>query len=246
MIRGMRAAAVFASLLLASSAGAQTGSLDLGDWRLEVIDDPVRIVFAPGGPERGERIQQSVERVARQRGWQATPRGPGQWELEREEANKHRATVAVLCDSASCTINYRDSLNLLYRDRKQSGAPLRAIHKTYNIWIRDLASALASAAGGRKNITYGFAPLADFEAVPHVRDNGRQAYRDFLARPKPRAFAVAENGAWGWSAPAEGTYAATRYFDSVKRAMERCEIRGAGTCRLYAVDDRVVWDPAHP
>jgi hypothetical protein len=244
MIRGMRAAAVFVSLLLASSAGAQTGSLDLGDRRLEVIDDPVRIVFAPGVAERGERTHEAVERAARRRGWQVTPRGAGHWELEREEANKHRATVAVLCDSANCTIYYRDSLNLLYRDRKQSGAPLRAIHKTYNIWIRDLATALASAAGGQKNITYGFAPLADVEAVPHVRDNGRKAYQDFLARPKPRAFAIAENGAWGAAAPREGTYAATRYFDSVRRAMERCEQRGAGTCRLYAVDDRVVWDPA--
>ncbi len=226
-------------------ANAQTGSLDLGDRRLDVIEDPVRIAFAPGGPERGERIFESVEKVARQRGWQVRPGGTGQWELEREEANKHRATVTVLCDSASCTINYKDSLNLLYRDRKQSGAPLRAIHKTYNIWMRDLASSLAAAAGGRRNITYGFAPLADFEAVPHVRDNGRKAYQDFLARPKPRAFAVAENGAWGYSAPERNpSYTLAKNLDVVARAMERCERRGAGTCRLYAVDDRVVWDPA--
>jgi glutathione S-transferase len=247
MIRGMRILTVPAALALASSAIAQTTSLDLGDRRLEVIDDPVRIVFMSGGPPPGaERVAEAVEKAGRQRGWQVTPQGPGQWKLEREEANKHRAAVALLCDSASCTINYMNSINLLYRDRRQSGAPLRAIHKTYNTWIRDLASALDSAAGGRRNITYGFAPLADVAAVPHVRDGGRKGYQDFLRRPKPRAFAIAENGAWGAAAPAEGTYAATRNFDSVKRAMERCENRGEGTCRLYAVDDRVVWDPARP
>jgi|SRR5882672_5269589 len=242
MIRGMRAAAFLVSLLLASSTAAQAGSLDLGDRRLEVIDDPVRIAFAPGGPGT-ERIAEAVEKAGSRQGWQVTAQGPGQWKLEREEANKHRATVALLCDSASCTINYTDSINLLYRDRRQSGAPLRAIHRTYNTWIRDLAGALAVTAGGRKNITYGFAPLADVEAVPHVRDGGRKAYRAFLAKAKPRAFAIAENGAWGWSAPAQETYSAARYFDSVRRAMDRCETRGAGTCRLYAVDDRVVWDP---
>jgi len=247
MIRGMRAAAFLAAMLLASPAGAQTTSLDLGDRRLDAIDDPVKIEFRSGGTAPGiERIGQAVEKVGVRLDWEVASKGTGLWELTREVAGKHRAKVALLCDAAGCAISYVDSFNLRYRDRKQSGALVRAIHQNYNLWIHELANGLARAVGGPARITYGFAPLADLAAVPHVRDNGREAYQNFLRRPKPRAFAVAENGAWGWSAPAEGTYAATRYFDSVRRAMERCEIRGAGTCRLYAVDDRVVWDPAHP
>jgi hypothetical protein len=247
MIRGMRIPALLAALTLSSSAIAQTTSLDLGDRRLDAIDDPVKIEFRSGGAPPGiERIGQAVEKVGVRLDWEVTPKGAGLWELTREVAGKHRAKVALLCDAAGCAINYVGSFNLRYRDRKQSGALVRAIHQNYNLWIHELANGLVRAVGGPARITYGFAPLADVEAVPHVRDNGRDAYRNFLARPKPRAFAIAENGAWGAAAPAEGTYAATRFFDSVKRAMERCEIRGAGTCRLYAVDDRVVWDPAHP
>jgi hypothetical protein len=244
MIRDMRIPAFLLALMFASPAIAQTGSLDLGDRRLDAIDDPVKIEFRSGGTAPGiERIGQAAEKVGVRLDWEVKPKGAGLWELTRDVADKHRATVTLLCDAAGCAINYVDSLNLRYRDRKQSGALVRAIHQNYNLWIRELATGLAKAVGGPARITYGFAPLADAEAVPHVRDAGRKAYQDFLVRPKPRAFAIAENGAWGAAAPAQGTYAATRYFDSVRLAMERCENRGAGTCRLYAVDDRVVWDP---
>jgi hypothetical protein len=30
-------------------------------------------------------------------------------------------------------------------------------------------------------------------------------------------------------------------FDAVENALDFCNRRGAGECRLYAVDDRVVW-----
>lgn len=230
-------------LLLAAAppAGAQS-SLDLGDRRLDVIDDPVQIEFR-SAPTM-ERIRDGIERAAQSRSWIAVLQGPGRWELTKESGaeGRHQAKVAVLCDTASCSIQYLESVNLLYRDRKQSGSPLRAIHKTYNNWVRDLAKSLAGGIGGA-SVTFGYAPLADAEAIPFVNPAGRKAYKDFLAKPKPRAFAIAANGAWGWSAPIEATYAATRYLDTIARAMERCERRGEGTCKLYAVDDRVVWEP---
>ncbi len=77
-----------------------------------------------------------------------------------------------------------------------------------------------------------YAPLADVARLPHVRDGGRSAYASFLERPSPRAFAIAPSGAWGWANGGE---------DPLKRALDHCNRRGAGTCRLYAVDEDVVW-----
>ena len=79
-----------------------------------------------------------------------------------------------------------------------------------------------------------FAPLTDVAGVPHLRDAGREGYRVFLTKPQPRAFALAANNAWGW---AEGG------ADPLRRALDNCNRRGEGRCRLYAVDDTVVWTP---
>jgi dienelactone hydrolase len=80
----------------------------------------------------------------------------------------------------------------------------------------------------------GFAALEAVDAVPHVRDSGRKGYAEFLARDPPRAFAVAPTGAWGRS---DGT------DDPLKRALDNCNKFGKGACRLYAVDNDVVWQP---
>lgn len=79
-----------------------------------------------------------------------------------------------------------------------------------------------------------FAPLDDVNKLPLVRDSGRAGYAKFLTQTKPRAFAIAENGAWGWAngesdnGPAE------------HRALTNCASNGKN-CKLYAVDDSVVW-----
>jgi hypothetical protein len=231
--------------LLAGSAAAQS-SLELGDRRLDAIDDPVLIEFNPGGTPPGlERIASAIEAIGRAGAWKAKPQRPGQWTLVRDVGDRHWVQLDAVCDDASCKLHYVDSENLMYRDRKQSGASLRAIHKSYNTWVRDLAERLAASVGARGRITYGYASLTDADAVPHVGNVGRAAYREFLKHAKPRAFAIAPTGAWGWSAPAAGaTYQAARFLDTVEMAMRRCEKRGAvGLCKLYAVDDRVVWEP---
>jgi len=79
-----------------------------------------------------------------------------------------------------------------------------------------------------------FAPVEDESRVPFVRDTGRTGYRTFLAQPAPRAFAIAPNGAWGW---AEGG------DDPLARALANCNRSGKGECKLYSVDDYVVWNP---
>ena len=77
----------------------------------------------------------------------------------------------------------------------------------------------------------GFAPLTDVGSVPFLKPEGRSGYARFLTEPKPRAFAVAPDGAWS---------AAARGPDPVAAALSRCSQSHSG-CRLYAVDDDVVW-----
>lgn len=77
-----------------------------------------------------------------------------------------------------------------------------------------------------------YAAVSDLSRLPHVKDSGRAAYASFLERPSPRAFAIAPSGAWGW---------ANRGDDPLQRALDQCNRRGAGACRLYAVDEEVVW-----
>jgi dienelactone hydrolase len=81
----------------------------------------------------------------------------------------------------------------------------------------------------------GHARIGEIDAVPCQSDRCRDGYRTFLEKSSPRAFA--SNGrAWGW---------ASGGADPAERALQTCaKSASGGTCRLYAVDDRVVWEPA--
>ena len=73
-----------------------------------------------------------------------------------------------------------------------------------------------------------FARIDEIDKVPA---QAREAnYRRFLDAKLPRAFAVGPSGQSGW---ATGDWA-------MGRALGSCQRRG-GPCRLYAVDDDVVW-----
>ena len=79
----------------------------------------------------------------------------------------------------------------------------------------------------------GFAPLADVAALPGASPATRDAYAAFLAAEAPKAFALSAGGAWSWRFGVGG---------AMKQALERCASRAKeGSCKLYAVDDRVVW-----
>jgi len=77
-----------------------------------------------------------------------------------------------------------------------------------------------------------FAALDDIAKVPYLKDKGREGYRSYLARRLPRGFAIAPNGAWGWASEGD---------DPLRRALDSCNRTGKGDCRLYSVDDGVVW-----
>lgn len=84
-----------------------------------------------------------------------------------------------------------------------------------------------------------FAALDDVAAVPFLPERGRQQYRAFLSKQTPRAFAVSSSGAWGWAEEGESVN---------ERAVAACQAASKQPCRLYTVDDYVVWtdvpDPA--
>jgi peroxiredoxin len=76
----------------------------------------------------------------------------------------------------------------------------------------------------------------DAAAVPHLDTRGQAAYREFLAAPLHRAFAIAPGGAWGWSADAVSPDAAER------QALDACARHAPLPCVPYATDRRVVFD----
>ncbi len=78
----------------------------------------------------------------------------------------------------------------------------------------------------------GFAQLNELDKLPFVRETGRAGYTVFLGKIAPRAFAIAPTGSWGWADGGD---------DPLKRALDNCNRSGKGACRLYAVDNDVVW-----
>jgi dienelactone hydrolase len=83
----------------------------------------------------------------------------------------------------------------------------------------------------------GYASIDAVNAGPSVDAAGRAAYRQFLDQYPTRAFAVSSSGAWSW---AEGG------DNPMSVALANCnKENGNSPCRLYAVDNRVVWnDPS--
>jgi hypothetical protein len=76
----------------------------------------------------------------------------------------------------------------------------------------------------------GFARIDDLQAPP-LSDEGKARYAAFLATPKPRAFAIYEDGHWWMS---------SRRSDAPAAVLRHCATEGK-RCWLYAVDGQVVW-----
>lgn len=88
-----------------------------------------------------------------------------------------------------------------------------------------------------------FAPIQDSSKVPGLPADGMLDYQSWLDWMPPKAFATSGDGAW---------YAAhgaspdpTVPSQPAARALELCNRRSNGAgCRLYAVDNTVVWNPS--
>jgi dienelactone hydrolase len=84
-----------------------------------------------------------------------------------------------------------------------------------------------------------FAALDNVDAIPYLKDKGRDAYRVFLGKSSPKAFAVSSSGAWSWAEEGD---------DPEQRVLANCQNSSQQPCKLYAVDDYVVWTdkPSEP
>lgn len=82
-----------------------------------------------------------------------------------------------------------------------------------------------------------YAALDDAEAVPYLSSSARQQYRAFLAKSTPRAFAISASGAWSWAEEGD---------DPMELALFNCQKGSSQPCKLYAVDNHVVWEQAPP
>ena len=225
------------ALLLSQGLVAHAEPYNLGAFRLAVIDDPWRIEFQDGAKQvTRQDIEQVVRIVGATRGWKVANSTEGRMELTNA-IREHTMSVELTYSATGYGIRYLQSTNLLYEER--GGGTLRLIHSNYNGWVKDLVSGIHAGLGVPAQTTIGFAPLEKADAVPFLKEKGRGAYKEFLSTPTPRAFAIAPNGAWASSS--RSVPGSRQQVDVVGYAMENCNRRGNGECKLYALDERVVW-----
>lgn len=155
-------------------------------------------------------------------------------------------------DESVCQAAFQDAMKRLAAAVRQAGAIAAVgIVWDYKGQVRDDAAAYECHAGSfhsyvalRAQLTRalpqtlprlvppksGFAELADLDAVPTTQA-GKDRYAHFLTLPKPRAFALLEDGSWRFWADTPD--AASKLFEDCSRLGKRCW--------LYAIDDNVVW-----
>lgn len=115
-----------------------------------------------------------------------------------------------------------------------------------------LATVLLTACGGltsgasdsssnpaQQAATAAFAKVDNIDALPTTSLLSKILYRDWLTKPSPRAFALASDGSayrtWGITTDPKVP------LDVAERALHRCIKAGKKECKLYAVDNTVVW-----
>ncbi len=206
-------------LLMPLAALGQT--LDLGDRRLALIDDPLRVDFKAGASGlTKERIRQAIPLLAAIKDWKLVSESDGRFELTRTVSNKHRMNVELTYDQNGYSIRYLDSLNLLYTEGGQGvkGYGLRAIHANYNLWVRELtvainnglgisASAYVAAPPDKPTLAAkpSVAPSAKAssakpsgEGLPPVGAKWKYSFRDQNLNSRERFFTIRVTGVDGW------------------------------------------------
>jgi dienelactone hydrolase len=114
----------------------------------------------------------------------------------------------------------------------------RGLHIDMDHWVPLVEAHLARAGFTQPGAPLrppasAYARLDQLAMVPTSQAHRDGHYRAFLGTEPPRAFAVGPTGAVG---RAQGDWA-------IGRALAACSVRSPMPCRLYAVDDDVVWVP---
>jgi len=218
-------------------AAAHAEPYYFGDFRVTPLNDPWQVEFQGDAKRAAQDVERAVRVTGALRGWKVVNASEGRMELTNVVRDKHLMSIEVTYSATGYHIRYLQSANLPYDEQSRGGGKLKVIHGNYNGWLRDLVSDVNAAVGGPAKTTFGFATLEKVDAVPFINQKGREFYAEFLTAPKPRAFAIAPNGAWGRGI----AYTSNWRGDVVEHALTNCNRRGNGECRLYAVDDYVVW-----
>jgi hypothetical protein len=228
-------------MLMVLSCGARAEPYNLGDFRVVLIDDPIRVTFQKGSePLTRERVQKAIKASGSSQGWRVTGESDAAVELTNFVRDKHLMVLEFSYDENGYTARYQRSANLLYKAVLPNGSPARSIHKNYNIWVGQLVNMINAGLGVPTETQIGFAPLASERGVPYLRYKGRDGYKYFLGQSLPRAFAIAPNGAWGHGLD----HRSSAKTDQAQIALNNCNRFGNGQCALYAIDSHVVWTNA--
>ncbi len=105
-------------------------------------------------------------------------------------------------------------------------------------------AAIAPKAAAAAPVARTSPDLFNIDALPTKNDKAREMYRDWLTRKAPRAFVLAGEegrvsfGTWGLVPlnPEDPK-------DPTERVLQRCLKAGHNNCKLYAVDNEIVWKP---
>ena len=80
-----------------------------------------------------------------------------------------------------------------------------------------------------------YARIDELDKVPLTSERGLAEYKRYLEAATPKAFAIApDKSASAWQ---------SGELEAINRALARCAERAGKACRLYAVDNEVVWQP---
>jgi hypothetical protein len=179
---------------------------NLGDNRLAPIDDPLHVQFGASADLTAEKVHQAIEFVAPSRDWQIVSEAPGVLQLRRLVSGRHMMKIEIAYDAGGYDIRYLDSQEMLYRIVDVPGRQVRAIHRNYNVWIRELATsinaglrvnasvvaerkpradpALAAAASAASSSSSANTPL------PQPGDYWKYSFRDERYKRRPVTFVV--------------------------------------------------------
>jgi len=158
--------------------------------------------------------------------WTNIPRNIGMMHFYHPLLVKHGGASTFLCEG---TEESRDDFDC---EKIAKTALDLGIVTTLDLVHGNDQAAIKTTQPERPKAT-DFADLRDVTKVP-LPPKGQEEYRRFLLAPFPRAFAIASDAkTFRWrSAP-----------DAVAVALAGCADRGGQLCRLYAVDEDVVWSP---
>lgn len=130
---------------------------------------------------------------------------------------------------------WQQAIRMEIRKKELSGVPQFPDSKSLPSGLGpELVAIIESTAPTSDQIVGNVDPrLTRVAEVPFVNSDGRSGYQRFLGSPlHPRAFAVGPTGAWAYASGA----------NAANEALKNCSVRGT-LCYLYAVDDKVVWNP---